>query len=582
MKKKRLSLFAKLISTFLGISFLLAMFALYAVNRLVTLGGYFDLAYVQAVVPLEDWSLFKLRAGDIQSLLNYHIAEYDGGNIKKIEADISEKFRMADEILNRLGVPEISGEKVSEFEKKVQDPSLDYAGESDEMIMKYLRYSWHVITELSKEIMEDSRNYMKEDATQTLNSGAGFREFQMTDRLSSQMRDRAAKKVEEYRGKSLELRNQVRFRLIIGVILFIVLAMTASFLLAQHIRTMVAKTVHMAEEVSMGALSLRLNSGHTDEIGKLSDALDNMAEGLEAKAGIAESIADGDLTREVVLGSEKDILGMAIQKMTSNLRNLIGQVNRAAEQVTSGAEQIKNSGQSLSHNAARQAAAIEQITSAMTEIGSQTRANAENASHARVLAGESRTMAEQGSAEMKQMMSSMEVISQASRSVAKIIRVIDEIAFQTNLLSLNAAVEAARAGRHGKGFAVVAGEVRNLAARSAEAAKETADLIEGSVQKVEEGNKIAVKTAAELNKILDSTVKTANLVEEIAMASNEQAQGIEQVNLGLSQVEQVTHQNIISAEETASASEKFSDQAGELKNILGRFRLRDEGPEKAE
>ncbi|MDU5949175.1 MAG: methyl-accepting chemotaxis protein, partial [Paenibacillus macerans] len=206
-----------------------------------------------------------------------------------------------------------------------------------------------------------------------------------------------------------------------------------------------------------------------------------------------------------------------------------------------------------------------------------TKLNAQNANEANKLAADSKNSALQGNEQMKDMLAAMREINDASSNISKIIKVIDEIAFQTNILALNAAVEAARAGQHGKGFAVVAEEVRNLAARSANAAKETTDMIEGSIDKVQEGTRIADQTAAALQSIVGDIEKVANLVGDIAMASTEQAAAITQINQGISQVSQVIQTNSATSEESAAASEELSSQAALLKQQVAQFKLKRSG-----
>jgi methyl-accepting chemotaxis protein len=200
--------------------------------------------------------------------------------------------------------------------------------------------------------------------------------------------------------------------------------------------------------------------------------------------------------------------------------------------------------------------------------------NAENATQANQLAAQAKLSAEKGEEQMGNMVKAMNDINQSASGISKIIKAIDEIAFQTNLLALNAAVEAARAGKHGKGFTVVAEEVRNLAQRSAAAAKETAEMIEGSIKKTEVGAKIAEETSNALQEIVAGSTKVTDLIGEIASASKEQAQGISQINQGLSQVDQVTQQVTASAEESASASEELSSQSLQLKQMLSKFNLK--------
>ena len=362
--------------------------------------------------------------------------------------------------------------------------------------------------------------------------------------------------------------------MIFGLILALVIGIVLAVMITRAITRPIIKGVALAEEIAKGDFSQRLNMHRADEIGTLANALDAMAEGLQANADIAEQIAAGNLDVHVTLASEKDQLGRALMNMTNSLNDLIGQTQVAGEQIASGSVQVSDASQSLSQGATESASSLEEITASMHEMGSQTRQNAENATQASQLAGNSRDVAERGNQQMQEMVTAMGEINESGRNISKIIKVIDEIAFQTNLLALNAAVEAARAGQHGKGFAVVAEEVRNLAARSAKAARETAELIEGSVKKAENGAAIADRTAGALVEIVSGVTKVTDLVAEIAAASNEQAQGITQVNEGLMQIDQVTQQNTANAEESAAAAEELSSQATQLHQMLTRFTLR--------
>ncbi|MDH5543083.1 MAG: methyl-accepting chemotaxis protein [Nitrospinota bacterium] len=320
---------------------------------------------------------------------------------------------------------------------------------------------------------------------------------------------------------------------IIGVASIIAVALV----IARSISNPVIKAVEVLNELGKGNLNVSVETDREDEIGQMLSAVD---------------------------------------KFSSDLSSVIREINMAAEQVNTGSAQVSDSSQSLSQGATESAASLEEITSSLTQIGSQTKLNAENASQANSLSTQAREMAEGGNKQMEEMVSAVTEINESSKNISKIIKAIDEIAFQTNLLALNAAVEAARAGRHGKGFAVVAEEVRNLAARSAKAAEETAELIEGSVKKAENGTAMAHRTSESLAEIVSGVTKVTDLVAEIAGASNEQAQGISQVNQALGQIDQVTQQNTANAEESAAAAEELAGQAINLKKMLARFTLKAE------
>lgn len=319
-----------------------------------------------------------------------------------------------------------------------------------------------------------------------------------------------------------------------------------STIITISIKKPLAKTLEFAKSVRSGDLSARLGLQSRDEIGELARTLDEMVDNLNTKQN-------------------------QIQKNLSDLENLIREVATISEQVHSGAQQVSDSSQALSQGATEQAASLEQITSSMTQIGTQTSSNAENATQANQISIMAKEKSQNGKNQMNEMVQAMTNINASSQEIGKIIKTIDSIAFQTNLLALNAAVEAARAGSHGKGFAVVAQEVRSLAARSAQAAQETTLLIETAGKNVERGNSLVEITSKALDEIDDSITKVTDIVAEISVASNEQAQGISQINQGLGQIDSVTQQNTATAEETSAASEELSSQAAILRQLLSRF-----------
>ncbi len=336
----------------------------------------------------------------------------------------------------------------------------------------------------------------------------------------------------------------------------------------------IQSSIRVAHQIADGDLTCTLDTSGKDEMSALAHSMEKLVGSEREVSRVMSRLAGGDWTVDVAVRSEQDELGRAVISMVQQMGNMLKHVRVSVDEVTSGTTQISAASQTLSQGATETAASLEEISASATEIGQQAKHNAETATQANQLATAAKTAAETGSQRMQGLNSSMAAITESSAQIAKIIKTIDDIAFQTNILALNAAVEAARAGRHGKGFAVVAEEVRSLAARSAKAARETADLIEGSKGRVDEGNRMAKETAAALAEIVGGIVKVGDLVGEMAAASNEQAHGIAQISQGLGQIDQVTQQNTATAEETAAASEELSGQADELRALIGQFKLK--------
>ena len=289
----------------------------------------------------------------------------------------------------------------------------------------------------------------------------------------------------------------------------------------------------------------------------------------------ADRIADGDLATEVVTstGDELGDAAASFEIMRQRVRDVLLEINHGADQVAAGAQNVSDASVALSQGASEQAASVEQLSASISEIASQTASNAQNAEKANELTVGTRSRAEMGNQEMQEMLAAMEEINASSVNISKIIKVIDEIAFQTNILALNAAVEAARAGQHGKGFAVVAEEVRNLAARSAKAAKETTDIIEKSIDTVNAGTELARGTAEALRSIQESIDQITGLVGGIADASQKQSSALQMLNQGVLQVSNVVQTNSSTAEESAAASVELSAQADLLQEAVRRFKI---------
>jgi len=298
---------------------------------------------------------------------------------------------------------------------------------------------------------------------------------------------------------------------------------------------------------------------------------------LAVAVEVAQTVAAGDLTShiEVKSSDETGHLLQALKDMNDSLVNIVGQVRTGTDTIASASSQIATGNLDLSSRTEQQASSLEETASSMEELTSTVKQNAENARQANSLAKSASDVATQGGLVVAQVVDTMSAINESAKKIVDIISVIDGIAFQTNILALNAAVEAARAGEQGRGFAVVASEVRNLAQRSAGAAKEIKALIGDSVEKVQEGSKLVDKAGSTMNEVVESVKRVTDIISEIAAASQEQSDGIDQINIAITEMDDVTQQNAALVEEAAAAAASLEDQASNLAKVVSVFQTND-------
>jgi len=349
----------------------------------------------------------------------------------------------------------------------------------------------------------------------------------------------------------------------------------------ESLRAIVAEIKSIVEAAAVrGDFSVKMNmegkAGYTKELSELLNQLSSVTDtGLNDVLHVANALAQGDLTQTItkeyvgVFGQTKD----AVNGTVSNLKELVGQIKDATDTINTASKEIAAGNSDLSQRTEEQASSLEETASSMEELTSTVKQNAENAKQANQLAIGASDVAGKGGAVVGEVVVTMDSINESSRKIVDIISVIDGIAFQTNILALNAAVEAARAGEQGRGFAVVAGEVRNLAQRSAAAAKEIKTLIGDSVEKVEGGSKLVAQAGQTMEEIVTAIKRVTDIMSEITAASVEQSAGIEQVNLAITQMDEVTQQNAALVEEAAAAAESLEEQAQNLSVSVGTFKM---------
>ena len=751
------SLFVKLLAAFGSIAGVLMLLSMYSIVQVATIGGYFDTAYEEAVLPLEHWAQFKLNVGDIRNLLYNHISEEDDEKVLTIETAIERVILRTSKFLRGQGV-DTGSKSAGRFGKGARLRNGKLSATSRDELLAALQFHWTRVTTMSDLVIFQSSNFMKEEAAGNLGAGGGRETFNSLEGIATELLDRAEHQVADYRDRSLDLRRRVQYYLAVGCVLAVMLSLGIGTVLARRIVRPLSESMDVIDSMAAGDLSRRVRIDSHDEVGRMAEALNRAAEGMqrardaelvekeratrlhaalegstnaflmidrsftvtyvnramlellgfhedslralypsfsaarivgscvdqfhedpgrlhlflenpgnlpfsstiqigplhfainvtaihdldrryvgntlewadvtdrvdaqtqvsrliqkavegqlndrietESYSGfmrelgssinsmldavvnpiqalneVVSALAGGDFTRTMDGDSFQGQFSMLQESMNSSMAQLalmVREIRDGAANITTGASEIAAGTGLLSQRIEGMRNSLDLTTANLGQLTSTIRQNSDHASRAAELSKVARNEAAKGGDVIGRTISAMGEINESSRKIADIIGVIDEIAFQTNLLALNAAVEAARAGEQGRGFAVVASEVRNLAGRSAAAAREIKELINDSVEKVVEGTKLVDESGETLEGIVKSVKTVSEIVAEIAGASQDQALGIERIDQAVRQMNDATQSNAAAVEETAASAVSMDSQAKALSKRMGNFKV---------
>ena len=475
----------------------------------------------------------------------------------------------------------VATEEVQAGYKSLLDAAGDTADPIEVACFEEIIALWEQAKKYNEEIISLSNNGQKDTAL-TLLDGDSLTNYRAMSSKTAELVEFNTVGSDVAKSEAVDLYKTMIF-LIIGVLIFVViLSVVIAYAIIRGIRRPIAELEVAAKKMTDGDLDVEISYESKDELGSLSASMRGQARMLkliiEDETNILNKMAIGDFSVESsctneYVGAFRPLLE-SIHTIISRLSETMRQIATSADQVASGSEQVSVSAQSLAQGATEQAGSVEELAATINEISTKVNETAKNARDASHMVNTVADEMDQSNAKMQDMIHAMADINDSSNEIGKIIKTIEDIAFQTNILALNAAVEAARAGTAGKGFAVVADEVRSLAGKSAEASKNTAALIEKSIQYVQNGSKLADETAQSLTQVVEGAKQATDIVNRISTASEEQAAGIEQVKLGVDQISNVVQTNSATAEESAAASEELSGQSQLMKELVSAFQLK--------